>query len=73
MSDSVAEHYMGEVEKRNKRIAELEAERDRLEERLDDWQRETALAKADRDRLRQAIQNTLDTGMDRYIREALKE
>ena len=30
MSDSVAEHYMGEVEKRNKRIAELEAERDKL-------------------------------------------
>ena len=34
MSDSVAEHYMGEVEKRNKRIAELEAERDRLREAL---------------------------------------
>jgi len=34
MSDSVAEHYMGEVEKRNKRIAELEAERDRLREAI---------------------------------------
>ena len=27
---------------------------------------------AERDRLRAAIQNTLDTGMDRYIREALE-
>ena len=35
---------------------ELEAERDRLEERLGDWQRETALAKADRDKLQEALQ-----------------
>ena len=38
-------------DKLRQRIAELEAERDRLEERLGDWQRETALAKAERDRV----------------------
>ena len=42
-------------DKLRQRIKELEAERDRLEERLGDWQRETALAKADRDKLREAL------------------
>ena len=74
---SIVDSLAKQIDEKDRRIKELEAERDRLEERLGDWQRETALAKADRDKLREALQriekNCISYSVASVARQALKD